>query len=379
MQARERFTIAAIIRVLPAKQSPQLSFLYSRSMPQRKSAKRLQLLDRNSGKRLGILAILLSLVFVVLWFLMVWMPGRSYGNALEPLTAVEVSLSQTLNADIATLAAGPRSNPESLEEAAQYIEQRFAQAGLTSQRQTYEVSGNQYSNIIAEIRGSDRPDQIVLIGAHYDTAYTTPGANDNASGVAATLALAERFGPNQGKVKPARTLRFVAFVNEEPPYFHTKNMGSLVYAQQAKRDGDDIIAMLSLETLGYYSDEPGSQKYPSPLNWLYPDTGNFIAFIGDVSSRKLVRTSIHDWRDKVQFPSEGAALPRGIPGIGWSDHWSFWQLGYPAVMVTDTATYRDPHYHTDDDRQENIDGDRLTRVVNGLGQLIGDFVGQSAA
>lgn len=346
-------------------------------MPQRRSTKRLQLIDRHSGKRLGILAILLSLALGVIWFLMIWMPGQSYSGALAALTAEEVSLSQTLETDVSTLAAGPRSNPESLEQAAQYIEQRFAQAGLTSRRQTYTIRGQEYSNIVADIPGQERPDQIVLVGAHYDTAYTTPGANDNASGVAATLALAERFGPNQGEIQPARTLRLVAFVNEEPPYFHTENMGSLVYAKQAKRDGDDIIAMLSLETLGYYSDQPGSQKYPAPLNSLYPDTGNFIAFIGDVGSRKLVRTSIHDWRDKVQFPSEGAALPRGIPGVGWSDHWSFWQVGYPAVMVTDTATYRDPNYHTDDDLPEAVDYDRFARVLTGLEQLIGDFVGQA--
>ncbi len=349
-------------------------------MSQRKSAKRLKLLDRNSSKRLGILAILLSLIFVILWFLMIWMPGKSYGNTtLQPLTAEEVSLSQTLEQDIAILAEGSRSNPESLETAAQYIEKRFSDAGLTTKRQTYTIGTESYSNVIAEIPGQEHPEQIILVGAHYDTAYTTPGANDNASGVAATLALAERFGPNQGGTKPARTVRFVAFVNEEPPFFHTDNMGSLVYARQAKADGDKILAMLSLETLGYYSDEPGSQKYPSPLNWLYPDIGNFIAFIGDVGSRKLVRTSIHDWRDKVEFPSEGAALPRGIPGIGWSDHWSFWQMGYPAVMVTDTATYRDPHYHTDDDLLEYIDGDRMVRVVKGLGQLVSDFIGQPAA
>lgn len=345
-------------------------------MSQRQSRRRLKLLDRNSGQRLGFLAILITLVLSILWFLMIWMPGQSYRGALAPLTAEEVSLSQTLGQDIDGLAAGPRSDPESLETAAQYIENRFGEAGLTAKRQTYEISGDTYSNVVAEIAGSERPDQIVLVGAHYDTAYTTPGANDNASGIAAMLALAERFNASPQN-KPARMLRFVAFVNEEPPFFHTENMGSLVYARQAKANGDDILAMRSLETLGCYSDEPSSQKYPAPLNWLYPDVGNFIAFIGDVGSRKLVRTSIHDWRDRIQFPSEGAALPRGMPGVGWSDHWSFWQVGYPAVMVTDTATYRDPHYHTDDDRPEYIDRDRLARVVNGLGQLIGDFVGQS--
>jgi len=348
-------------------------------MPQRKSTRRLKLLDRGSGKRLGILAIGLTLALTLLWFLTVWMPGESYSGTLADLSAEEINLRQTLYADIEQLAAGPRSRPDSLEKAAQYIEQRFAEAGLAAQRQSYTVSGETYSNIVAEIAGRDRPDQMIVVGAHYDTAYTAPGANDNASGVAATLALAERFGPNQTENRPARTLRLVAFVNEEPPYFQTENMGSLVYAKQAKADGDDILAMLSLETLGYYSDAPGSQKYPAPLNWLYPNVGNFIAFIGDVGSRKLVRTSIHDWRDKIQFPSQGAALPRGIPGVGWSDHWSFWQVGYPAVMVSDTATYRDPNYHTDDDLPEQIDCDRLTRVVTGIGQLISDFVGQSAA
>lgn len=359
-------------------------------MARRSASKRMVLIDRGTGKRLSILAMALALALAVLYVLMIWMPGRSFAGELPALTATEVRLKQTLQQDIAKLAAGPRSNPETLEAAAQFIEQRFAQAGLETQRQTYGVKGNsgergkgdRYSNIVAEITGAEQPDQIILLGAHYDSAYTAPGANDNASGVAALLALAEQFA--KADAQPARTLRFVAFVNEEPPFFQTEDMGSLVYARQAKANGDNIIAMLSLETLGYYSDEPGSQDYPALLNWLYPSTGNFIAFIGDVGSRKLVRTSIHDWRDRVAFPSQGAALPRGIPGVGWSDHWSFWQVGYPAIMVTDTATYRDPHYHTDDDRPEWIDGgpselgkaNRLAQVVTGLGQLIGDFAGQ---
>lgn len=348
-------------------------------MPQRKSAKRLKLIDRRSGKRLGILAMLLSLVLAILWFLMIWMPGKSYSGQLPTLSAEAGLMQLQLQQDIEALASTPRSNPATLEAAAQYIEQRFGEAGVTSQRQTYAVGEAEYSNLIAEIPGRERPDQVIVVGAHYDSAYTAPGANDNASGVAALFALAAHFGSNQTEFQPARTLRLVAFANEEPPFFQTENMGSLVYAKQAKANGDDILAMLSLETLGYYSDEPGSQKYPAPLNWLYPSTGNFIAFIGDVGSRKLVRTSIHDFRDRVQFPSQGAALPGSIPGIGWSDHWSFWQVGYPAVMVTDTATYRDPNYHTDNDLPESIDGERLARVVAGVELLIGDFVGQAAS
>ena len=152
-------------------------------------------------------------------------------------------------------------------------------------------------------------------------------------------------------------------------------MGSLVYAKAAKAKGETIMAMMSLESLGYYSDRPNSQPYPAPLSLFYPSVGNFISFIGNVDSRKVVRTAIHDFRLKAKFPSEGAALPNAIPGVGWSDHWSFWQMGYPAIMVTDTSTYRDPHYHQIDDRPENLDYDRFARVTFGLAQVIADFTG----
>lgn len=326
--------------------------------------------------RLGLLALVLAIASFITWILMIWMPGTSFQGKLPALTAEQVQLSQSLRSDVEAIATiGPRNatTPEALESTAQLIEQHFSAAGLTPQRQTYEVNGQRFSNIVVEIPGTERPDQIVLVGAHYDTAYSSPGANDNGTGVAAVLQLADAFATQ----KPARTLRLVAFTNEEPPFFWTENMGSVVYANQAKADGDDIIAMLSLETLGYYSDEPGSQDYPKPLNWFYPSTGNFVAFVGDLSARKLVRTSVYDFRKQTQFPAEGASLPNALPGVGWSDHWAFSQVGYEAVMVTDTATFRDPTYHTLDDKPQNLDFDRLARVTDGLQQIIGDFVGLS--
>ena len=226
-------------------------------------------------------------------------------------------------------------------------------------------------NVEAEIPGKTRPGEIVVVGAHYDTVVGTPGANDNTSGVAATLALARRFS----KLENDRTLRFVAFVNEEPPYFQTDQMGSRVYARQCRQQGDNIVAMVSLETLGWYDDRPDSQNYPPPFGLLYPSTGNFIGFIGNTASRDLVRQAIGTFRQNEQFPSEGAALPEAIPGVGFSDQWSFWQEQYPAIMVTDTALFRYPHYHHAEDTIDKVDFNRMSRVVRGLEKVIAELVG----
>jgi Zn-dependent M28 family amino/carboxypeptidase len=218
-------------------------------------------------------------------------------------------------------------------------------------------------NVCAEIAGSARASEVVLVGAHYDTVAGCPGANDNGTGVAALLALARRFA----SVHAERTLRFVAFPGEEPPAFQTEAMGSLVFARASRAKGEKITAMICLETLGCYSDESGSQTYPIPmLRIAYPDRGDFVAFVGNVASRGLVREAIETFREKAAFPSEGAALPARIPGVGWSDQWSFWEQGYPAIMVTDTAPFRYPHYHRASDTAEKVDFERLARVVEGL-------------
>lgn len=335
----------------------------------------MKIIDRYTKIRLAILAVVLTIGLTVIYFLMIWMPGTSFSGDLPALSSAEIQLQSALRSDVTMLAEtiGRRnqSNYDGLQKAAQFLETELKSVGYEVRRQRYQIEGQNYDNLEVEIKGSDRPDQIILIGAHYDSAYLSPAANDNASGSAATLELAKYFA----KSKPARTLRFVQFVNEEPPFFWTDQMGSLVYAKQAKAKGETIMAMMSLESMGYYSDRPGSQPYPAPLNLFYPSIGNFISFIGNVDSRKVVRTALHDFRLKAKFPSEGAALPNGIPGVGWSDHWSFWQMGYPAIMVTDTATYRDPHYHQIDDKAEYLDYDRLSRVTYGLAQVIADFTG----
>jgi len=178
--------------------------------------------------------------------------------------------------------------------------------------------------------------EIGTITAHYDSAEDAAGANDNGSGSAAVLELARLL--KDAPLKDKR-LRLVLFVNEEPPWFQTKDMGSLVYAKELKRRNENVISAMSLETIGMYSDEEGSQQYPAVLGSLYPKQGNFIAFVGNVSSAALVRRSVASFRRTVSFPAEGAAAPAGITGVSWSDQWSFWQQGYPAVMVTDTAPF----------------------------------------
>jgi Zn-dependent M28 family amino/carboxypeptidase len=210
---------------------------------------------------------------------------------------------------------------------------------------------------------------MLIVGAHYDSVPGCPGANDNASGVAGLLEIARLLAVH----KPARTVRFVAFVNEEPPFFRSDDMGSRVYARRCAERGEQIVGALVLETIGCYTDAPRSQHYPFPFNLFYPSTGDFIAFVGNVSSRDLVRRCVGSFRSHAAFPSEGGGVPGWITGVGWSDHWSFWREGYPALMVTDTAPFRYPHYHTPEDTLDKIDFERMARVVEGLSHVVTDL------
>ena len=318
---------------------------------------------------LRVVALGLGLLCVAGWLLMIRMPGRSFDGTALALSPDEAILRDELLAHVRKLGGeiGERnlSHYPQLQAAAGYIETQLAKAGWKLRRDEYEVQGKSCYNIEAELRGASP--EIVLIGAHYDSVFGAPGANDNASGVAALLALARRFAGTQN----ARTLRFVAFVNEEPHYFQTSQMGSFVYAGRCREHGDQIAAMISLETIGYFSNEPGSQTYPAPgLGLLYPRTGNFIAFVGNVASRSLLRNVIGEFRRHAQTPSEGGALPAVVPGVGWSDQWSFWQHGYPGIMVTDTAPFRYPYYHATSDTPDKLDYDSMTRVVAGMEKVL---------
>lgn len=304
---------------------------------------------------------------VLALMLMIRMPGNS--SEFTPLSREEERLSERLRVHVRTLAAGERNiwRAGSLEAAAIYIEKTFSELGYEIHEQSFTSRDTQVRNIEVSIPGAS--ERIVIAGAHYDSVPGSPGANDNASGVAALLELAREFRQH----KPAHTLRLVAFVNEEMPFFASGEMGSQKYAGRSRQAGENIAAMLSLETIGYYSDATGSQHYPAPLSLFYPAQGNFIGFVGNLASLPLARRAIRIFRKTTQFPSEGAALPQWIPGVSWSDHASFWEQGYPAIMVTDTAPYRYPHYHTSGDTTDKLDYARMARVVSGLRNVIADL------
>jgi hypothetical protein len=299
------------------------------------------------------------------------MPGRSFTGPAPAPTPESSALEQELRAHVTALATGIGERSvgagDSLARARDYLRAALAPLPGGPSTESLGAEGSSAENVILELPGASP--SLVVVGAHYDSAPGTPGANDNASGVAAGLALARRLAGRRLQ----HTLRFVFFANEEPPYFQNPGMGSLAHARASAERKDVIAVMLSLESLGFYSEVPGSQRYPGLVSALYPDRGNFVAFVGNLSSRGLTRRAIGTFRRVASVPSEGGALPAFIPGVGWSDHWSFWQLGYPALMVTDTAVYRDPSYHQPNDRPEHLDYVTFSRVLLGLEQVIAEL------
>ncbi len=329
------------------------------------------------------LAVLLGVVVLsalAAYVVVVDMPGRSFRGTPTAPTAAERELATALAGHVNTLAGdiGERNlgRYEALCAAANYVDVTLNVIGLDVVRQSFQVDGRPVHNLVSTLPGRGDTDEIVVVGAHYDSAPGTPGANDNATGVAAMLEIARALA---GRDDLQRTVQLVAFVNEEPPHFQTDRMGSLVHARSLASADARVVAMLSLETMGYYRDEPGSQSYPSPLSLVYPDRGDFVALVGNLRSRPLVRRAIGVFRRTTAFPSEGVAAPGGIPGIGWSDHWAFWQSGYPAVMITDTALFRYPFYHRADDTPDAIDPERLARVVGGVIEVVVDLAGTTPA
>jgi Zn-dependent M28 family amino/carboxypeptidase len=289
------------------------------------------------------------------------MPGTSHRGALPALTEPQKALAERLRGHVYELAKNERNTD--LDTPARYIASGFAGHGLKATLQSFPSGGRTVSNVELVPQAKS----YIVVGAHYDTVPGSPGADDNASAVAALLELA-RMG------LPAR---FVAFANEEMPYFHTNEMGSQAWAGAARARGEKVSAMLSLEMLGYYSNDPGSQRYPPGVAWLYPDRGNFIAFVGDIGARRLVRRATGAFRRHAKFPSEGLAAPALIEGVTRSDHWPFRLAGFQAIMVTDTAYNRNPHYHLATDTPEKLDYLRMARVTLGVAEVIKELANEN--
>ncbi len=302
-------------------------------------------------------------------------PGKPHRGALPPLTAEEGVLAASLKRHIATIAAREHNlaHYDELEKVARYIEGTLASFGYAVGRQEFIADGRSVRNIDAVIEPSagNADPEVIVVGAHYDSVHGSPGANDNASGTAAVIELARLLRDLGGA--SSKRIRLVLFVNEEPPYFRTEAMGSLHYARALAAQRERVVAMYSLETIGFYSSDPGSQIYPAPFGLLFPDRGDFVAFVGLLGSRRLLQLTMQSFRAHTEFPSIGGVAPNAIPGIGWSDHWAFAEHGFQAVMVTDTALFRYPHYHRVTDTPDKVDNERLARVVKGIERVIRDL------
>lgn len=276
---------------------------------------------------------------------------------------------EALKAHVLKLAEefSPRSfdDPENLEAAAKYIEERLVDAGGRVTRQPFKAKGRQYSNIIASFGPENGP--VVIVGAHYDSFKNelndNPGADDNASGVAGLLELARMLGAN----RPEKRVDLVAYCLEEPPFFGTRDMGSAVHAASLHSGGENVIAMICLEMIGYFNDEKDSQSYPVPgMTAIYPSQGNFIAIVGRFQETVVSYKVKHAMKGASGLPVKSINIPGILSGLDFSDHRNFWQYGYKAVMITNTAFYRNPAYHTAEDTADRLDYRRMALVVRGV-------------
>ena len=297
-------------------------------------------------------------------------PGTSYARPLPSATPEETAIADALRKHVATLAARPRNlaHYEDLEKAAAYIEATLESQGFVVERQSYDVGGRPVHNIAVSIepaRPSANPTAFV-IGAHYDSAVESPGANANASGTASVLELAHRLRD----LNSGNRLRLVLFVNGEPPYFQTEQMGSLRYAKALAARSEPVMGMFSLDTLGCYTSTPGSQRYPPLASLVLPDRGDFVAFVGGHSARPFMQRSLHLFRSHTQFPSRGWVGPGFHLGMDTSDNWAFVEQGYPALLITDTGPYRYPHYGQPADTPDKIDYEKMARVVKGIERVV---------
>ncbi len=307
---------------------------------------------------------------------MIGVPGKSHHGPLPPLTQAEAAVAAALKRHIATIAAREHNLVEydELEKVARYIEATIASFGYTVGRQEFIVAGKPVRNIdaVIEPRAGTVDPEVIVVGAHYDSVRGSPGANDNASGSAAVIELARLLRDLDGNSD--KRIRLVLFVNEEPPYYRTEAMGSLRYARALAERRERVVGMYSLETIGFYSSEPESQRFPFPFGFLLPHRADWVAFIGLFGSRPLVHRTVRSFRSHTAFPSVGGVAPDAIPGMGWSDHWSFAQHGFQALMITDTALFRYVHYHQPSDTPDKVDTESVARLVKGIERVIRDLV-----
>jgi len=317
---------------------------------------------------------LISAVFFIVlllfsyWYMM-GCEGNWKGEPLEKRMKTELSeIKKGMELDIEYLQnLGPRNSEndisyKQLRQCEEWIKRRWESQGYVVRKHTFSIKRKEYSNLEIEIKGHTLPSEIIIISAQYDTLPDSPGANNNGSGMAILFQLSQLLK----KHTPDRTLRLLNFVNEEDPFFGTEMMGSYQYAKSCRQRGEDIRVMLSLDALGIYKDEPGSQRLPFPFSLFYPDRGNFLAFIGNLRSRKYMVEVSRGFKKGSSFPIQAGVAPEWAKGGAWSDHSSFWKFGYPGIMVTDTGGFRSPSHTTQEDTMEKLNFEAMSRIVIGM-------------
>lgn len=288
-----------------------------------------------------------------------WWAAQGGTPAAPPSRSTPAGLEREVRRICADFAPRDHAHPQVLNALAAHLAEELGAAGGVVSEQR--VLGGRFRNVIARFGPEAGPR--IVVGAHYDTCGDQPGADDNASGVAGLLGLAELLG----RSPPALRVDLVAYPLEEPPHFRTEHMGSAVHARSLAAAGVEVRAMIAIEMIGFFSDEPGSQRYPAPaLEALFPDRGNFIGLVGRLQDAELVGRVERAMRAADPLPVVAATLPAAVPGVDFSDHLNYWEQGFPALMVTDTAFMRNERYHTAEDTPDTLDYARMARVVTQL-------------
>ena len=315
-----------------------------------------------------LLLLLIGSGYFAYWY-MVRCKGDWQGKPLEEQGSIDLAaIKKELISDVVYMQGlGPRNseNPiayEQLRKCKEWIVQKWQSQGYSVRCYEFSIDGREYYNIEIEIQGTIAPSEIIIISAQYDTLPDSPGANNNGSGMAVLFQLSKLLRD----YRPQRTLRLIAFVNEEDPFFGTEKMGSYIYAKRAFEKKEDIKVMLSLDAIGIYKDSVGTQKLPFPFSLFYPDRGNFLAFIGNLTSREYVKKVTAAFKKGSSFPIEAGLAPEWVEGVTWSDHSSFWKFGYPGMQITDTGAYRSASHTTKEDTMEKINFDALSRITVGM-------------
>lgn len=323
-------------------------------------------MEKNKILRVFLLLIILLLIPIFSLWIYIAQPSFS-SNKKSNIQVSEKALEQHVKMLSETFYPRGHAYTKNLDRTADYIKTLFSKTKGKVSVQEYNVGDAQYKNVICRFGSSDK--DLIVVGAHYDGCFDTPGADDNASGVAGLLEIARLI--NNSKNLSQKNIELVAYSTEEPPHFGSKDMGSYIHAKSLADKNISIKGVLILEMIGYFTDTPNSQTYPSPiLNFIYPSVGNFIVIVGKLQQREFTKKIKISMKGVTDLPTYSINAPSSIPGIDFSDHRNYWIYGYNAVMITDTSFFRNKNYHSANDTYDTLDYKKMAQVVISTYQAI---------